>query len=63
VPVSVIEESAPPARRAEAHNSAEGSTRRADLALVWGNGVRLEIGEGFDSGTLRRVLEVLGDVG
>jgi len=34
-----------------------------ELTLVLGSGLRLEIGDGFNGATLRRVLEVLGDVG
>ena len=33
------------------------------LSVVFGRGLRLEIGEGFNAATLRRVLEVLGHVG
>ena len=36
---------------------------RGELTLVLGSGLRLEIGDGFNGATLRRVLEVLGDVG
>jgi hypothetical protein len=35
----------------------------AALSVVFGRGLRLEIGEGFHPATLRQVLEVLGDVG
>lgn len=52
VPIRVVEESAP------GHVDREG-----DLALVFGNGLRLEIGNGFNPVTLRRVLEVLDRVG
>jgi len=44
-------------------NPLAGCGGRGELALVLGNGLRLEIGDGFNDGTLRRVLEVLGDVG
>ena len=63
VPVSVIEHSTPQTERSEGKTSPQADNRRADLSLVFGNGLRLEIGEGFDSGVLRRVLKVLGDVG
>ena len=63
VPVSVIEELAPRTGRVEGHAQSQAADRQADLTLVFSNGSRLEIGEGFDSGVLRRVLEVLGDVG
>ena len=63
VPVSVIEQSAPRTNRAEGNTQSPGVDRQADLALVFGSGLRLEIGDGFDGGVLRRVLEVLGDVG
>ena len=36
---------------------------RGELTLLLGNGLRLEIGDRFNGATLRRVLEVLGDVG
>ena len=63
VPVSVIEQSTPRTDRSEGNTPSQACSRQADLALVFGNGLRLEIGEGFNSGVLRRVLEVLGDVG
>ena len=60
VPLKVIEEGTTETARADVG----GCAREAgELALVFGNGLRLEIGEGFDAATLRRVLEVLGHVG
>lgn len=36
---------------------------QGELTLVLGGGLRLEIGNGFNGATLRRVLGLLGDVG
>ncbi len=63
MPVKVIEESVPRTNRVDGHNRGEAADRQAGLALVLDNGLRLEIGSGFDSGALRRVLEVLAHVG
>ena len=63
VPLQVIEASARSMQRGEGYNGSEAIVRRADLTLVLGAGLRLEIGGDFDSGALRRVLEVLGHVG
>ena len=60
VPVKVIEETTIGTARGEVRGAASDA---GELALVFGNGLRLEISEGFDAATLRRVLEVLGHVG
>ena len=52
VPIRVVKESAP-----------GNVDQEGDLAWVFGSGLRLEIGNGFNPITLRRVLEVLGDGG
>ena len=60
VPLKVIEETTMETARGEVRGAASDA---GELALVFGNGLRLEISEGFDAATLRRVLEVLGHVG
>jgi len=62
VPVSVIEETAPGRVGTKTREQQEIGCRD-DLTLVFTSGLRLEIGRDVESGTLRRVLEVLGDVG
>ena len=63
VPVQVLEPSP-----AELDSTVNASPRgaavpSAALSVVFDGVMRLEIGQGFDAKTLRRVLEVLGDVG
>jgi len=62
VPVKVTEEAeaVPQRDRGDVHGPTSSG---GDLALVFGDGLRLEIGGGFDAATLQRVLEVLGHVG
>ena len=60
VPIKAIEEAPGQVGGGEVHGPRGGG---GDLALVFGEGLRLEIGDGFDTATLRRVLEVLADVG
>jgi hypothetical protein len=62
VPIRMMEESAPRTDRAN-KRLPRGGDAGGDLALAFGNGLRLEIGNGFHPDTLRRVLEVLGDMG
>ena len=62
VPIGVMEESVSRTDRAN-KRLARGGEAGGDLALVFGSGLRLEIGTGFNPDTLRQVLEVLGDVG
>ena len=62
VPVRVLRESPPRSTDVDEHKARVGH-RGGDLTLVFSNGWRLEIGEGFSSTTLSRVLEVLGHVG
>ena len=60
VPLQVIEEVTSETGRGKVRGAASDA---GELALVFGNGLRLEISEGFDDATLRRVLEVLDHVG
>ncbi len=60
VPLKVIEEVPSETEREEVRGAASDA---GELALVFGNGLRLEISDGFDAATLRRVLEVLAYVG
>jgi hypothetical protein len=62
VPIGVMEQSVSRTDRAD-KRLARGGEAGGDLALVFGNGLRLEIGTGFNHDTLRQVLEVLDDVG
>ncbi len=60
VPLKVIEKPTSETVRGDVRGAASDA---GELALVFGKGLRLEVGEGFDAATLRRVLEVLGHVG
>ena len=62
VPLAVIEQSSSAAGEGDGRRVVECGGR-GELTLTLGNGLRLEIGDGFNGATLRRVLEVLGDVG
>ncbi len=62
VPIRVLQESTPRTASMDEHTS-QARHCGEDLTLVLGNGLRLEIGNGFNPVTLRRVLEVLGHVG
>ena len=62
MPIEVLEPRAPEMDSAGT-TPAGAPVAPAALAVVFGGGLRLEIGEGFHAATLRRVLEVLGHVG
>ena len=62
VPVRVLGESTPRSTEVDGHNARVGH-RGGDLTLVFSNGWRLEIGEGFNLDTLSRVLEAVRHVG
>ena len=62
VPIRVLQESTPRTANIDEHTS-QARPCGGDLTLVLGNGLRLEIGDGFNPATLCRVLEVLGHVG
>ena len=62
IPIQVLE---PVTAETDSVRAAPGGVPVAPAALsvVFGGGLRLEIGDGFNAATLRRVLEVLGRVG
>ena len=62
VPIRVLQESTPRTANLDEHTS-QARHCGGDLTLVLGNGLRLEIGDDFNSATLCRVLEVLAHVG
>jgi hypothetical protein len=62
VPIRVLEASTPQTEHAHRHGSRRAD-RGGELTLVFDSGLRLEIGDEVDAATLRRVLEVLADVG
>ncbi len=63
VPVQLLEPAPPELDSAVSTSPRCAAAPTAALSVVFDGGLRLEIGEGFDAKTLRRVLEVLGRVG
>jgi len=63
VPVQVLEPTPSERDSAVSASLRYAAVPTAALSVVFDGRLRLEIGEGFDATTLRRVLEVLGRVG
>jgi hypothetical protein len=62
IPIRVLEASTPRTDRTHWHEPRRGD-RGGELALVFDSGLRFEIGNDLNAATLRRVLEVVADVG